>query len=71
MSKESTMRFADDMLSRSAFLHKTCRDLEEYSDPECLLPISLLGYLGAQIAKQFDTLAPDEWALLSVLIEQD
>ena len=63
-------RFADDMLSRSAFLRDNCQDLEEYNDPECLLPISLLGSFGGQIAKQYDALAPEEWALLSALIEQ-
>ncbi len=70
MSKESMMQFADNMLSRSAFLRDNCQDLGEYSDPECLLPISLLGYFGGQIARQYDTLAPQEWALLSALIEQ-
>ena len=70
MSKESMMQFADNMLSRSAFLRDNCQDLEEYSDPECLLPVSLLGYFGGQIAKQYDALAPEEWALLSALIEQ-
>lgn len=70
MSKESMRRFADNMLSRSAFLRDNCQDLEEYSDPECLLPISLLGFFGRQIAKQYDALAPEEWALLSALIEQ-
>lgn len=70
MSKESMMQFADNMLSRSAFLRDHCQDLEEYSDPECPLPISLLGYFGGQIAKRYDALAPEEWALLSALIEQ-
>lgn len=70
MSKESMMQFANDMLSRSAFLRDNCQDLKEYTDPECLLPISLLGYLGGQIAGQYDTLASREWALLSALIEQ-
>lgn len=64
------MQFADNMLSRSAFLRDNCQDLEEYSDPECLLPISLLGCFGGQIARQYDTLAPQEWAILSALIEQ-
>lgn len=70
MSKESMMQFANNMLSRSAFLRDNCQDLEEYSDPECPLPISLLGYFGRQIARQYDALAPEEWALLSALIEQ-
>ena len=70
MSKESMMQFAKDMLSRSAFLSDNCRDLDECTDPECPLPISLLGYFGGQIAKPYDTLAPGEWALLSALIEQ-
>ena len=64
------MQFADNMLSRSAFLRDNCQDLEEYSDPECPLPISMLGYFGRQIAGQYDTLAPGEWVLLSALIEQ-
>ena len=64
------MRFADNMLSRSAFLRDNCQDLEEYNDPKCLLPISLLGSFSGQIAKQYDALAPEEWALLSALIEQ-
>lgn len=64
------MQFANDMLSRSAFLRDNCQDLKEYTDPECLLPISLLGYFGGQIAGQYDTLASREWALLSALIEQ-
>lgn len=64
------MQFANDMLSRSAFLRDNCQDLGEYSDPKCLLPISLLGYFGGQIAKQYDGLAPEEWALLSAVIEQ-
>lgn len=64
------MQFADSMLSRSAFLRNNCFDLEEYSEPECPLPISLLGYFGGQIASQYDTLAPEEWVLLSASIEQ-
>lgn len=64
------MQFADNMLSRSAFLRNNCATLEEYSDPECPLPISLLGYFGGQIARRHDTLAPEDWVVLSALIEQ-
>lgn len=64
------MRFADQMLSESAFLRDNCRDLEEYRDPEEPLPISLLGHFGGEIAKQYDTIDPEEWRRLSALIEQ-
>ena len=50
MSKESMMQFADNMLSRSAFLRDNRQDLEECSDPECPLPVSMLGYFGGQDA---------------------
>lgn len=70
MSKESMMRFADQMLSESAFLRDNCRDLEEYRDPEEPLPISLLGHFGGEIAKQYDTIGHEEWRRLSDLIEQ-
>lgn len=64
------MHFADAMLSRSAFLRDHCRDLEEYTDPEHPLPISLLSRFGGEIAANFDTISPGEWAMLSAMIEQ-
>ncbi len=64
------MRFADRMLSESAFLRDNCRDLEEYRDPKEPLPISLLGHFGGEIAKQYDTIGSEEWRRLSDLIEQ-
>ena len=70
MSIESMMRFADLMLSRSAFLRDRCGDLEEYTDPEHPLPISLLGRFGGEIATNFDTISPGDWATLSAMIEQ-
>jgi hypothetical protein len=70
MSRKSMMHFAEYMLSRSEFLQENCQDLEDYRDPECLIPIFMLGYFGGQIAKRYDTIVPDEWALLSALIEE-
>lgn len=70
MSQKSIMHFAEHMLSRSMFLRDHCRDLEEYTNPEALLPISLLGRFGGEIASKFDEITPGEWADLSTMIEQ-
>ncbi len=70
MSKESMMKFTDQMLSESAFLRDNCRDLEQYRDPEEPLPISLLGHFGGEIAKRYDTIGLEEWRRLTDLIEQ-
>ena len=64
------MQFAENMLSRSAFLRRHCRDLEKFTDPECPLPNSLLGEFGWEIANNWDAITPDEWALLSAEIER-
>ena len=70
MSNRSSMTFAEDMLSRSAFLRDHCHDLEEFMDSENPLPISLLGQFGGVIANNFEALAPNEWAALAAMIEQ-
>ncbi len=70
MSYKSMMGFAESMLASSAFLRDNCRDLQEFEDPEQPLAIPLLGYLGGEIAKNFDAISSNEWATLSAMIEQ-
>lgn len=70
MRYKSTIIFAESMLARSTFLREHCHNLEEYTDPECPLPISFLGYFGTTIAAHFDALPPGEWAVLSAMIEE-
>ena len=70
MSYKSMMRFAESMLSHSAFLRGQCHDLDDYRDPEAPLAIPLLGHFGVTIAANFDTIPPGEWKTLSAMIEQ-
>lgn len=64
------MHFAEYMLSSSAFLREHCCDTEEYMDPECPLPIALLGKFGGEIAENYDVITPNEWKSLSATIEE-
>ena len=70
MSSQSMMQFAEYMLSRSKFLRDHCTHLESFRNPECLLPIPMLGQFGQRIAVNFDAIPSGEWASLSAMIEE-
>ena len=70
MSKNSMMRFAENMLSGSAFLLKDCRDTDDFTDPKYPLPTALLGSFGREIANNYDTITSCEWVSLSAMIEE-
>ena len=70
MSTGSVMQFADDMLSKSAFLQEYCSDQKIYRDPGEELPLSMLGYFGKEIASHYEAIAPAELRIILHMIEQ-
>ena len=69
MSSEAAIKLAELMISRSPFLRERCKDIAQYTDPDCPLPVNFHGEIGWQIAKDYDALPAWERAEISALIE--